>query len=197
MTLPAAVLFDLGGVLLPFDEARRVRRVAEALAIDEAAAQAALRADLIARLDLGEADEADFAVVFSQAAGRTVDADEARELILSVFVAPNAALWTLAQTLKARVPVGGFSDNPAFVGRLFPAGAILEPMCWSSELRATKPSEAAFAAVEARLGVAPEAILFIDDAPANVDGAKARGWDAVLYRDNGTLLADLAARGLP
>jgi HAD superfamily hydrolase (TIGR01509 family) len=190
------MLFDLGGVLLPFDPQRRVRAVCATLEIDDDAARAAMSAELFARLDLGEADEGAFAHAFSAAAGRVVDADEARALILSVFEPPDAALWDLAGALAKRLPVGGFSDNPAFVRDVFPAGADLDPMFWSAELGATKSSDAAFAAVEATLGAAPDAILFVDDSAGNVERARRRGWDAIRYCGIDRLTRDLAERGL-
>ncbi|HTX51750.1 MAG TPA: hypothetical protein VMU37_00690 [Caulobacteraceae bacterium] len=190
------MLFDLGGVLLPFDPERRVRSVCEALGVEAAVARAAMDAELFARLDLGDADEGDFADAFSAAAGRVVDAHEARALILSVFEPPDAALWDLAGALAGRLPVGGFSDNPAFVRDVFPPGADLDPMFWSSELGATKASDSAFAAVEARLGVAPGAILFVDDGVGNVERARRRGWDAIRYCGIDPLTRDLAERGL-
>ena len=196
MKRPAVVLFDLGGVLLPFDPWRRVRSVAEALGITTAAAQSALSAELFERMDLGDAVEGDFAAVFTRLAGRHVDDLEARALLLSVFEPPNAALWDLTEALRRRLPVGGFSDNPSFVAELFPAGARLDPMFWSAELGATKASEAAFATVEARLGIAGEAILFVDDTLANVERARRRGWDAAHFTHNAALRTELTERGL-
>jgi len=190
------VLFDLGGVLLPFDPRRRVRAVADALAVDEAQARAALAIDLFVRMDLGEATALDFATRFSKASGRDVGEDEARQLILSVFEAPNDELWALAHQLKDRVVVGGFSDNPAFVRGVFPAGADLNPMFWSSELGATKGSEAAFAAVEARLGAPADAILLVDDSLANVEGARTCGLKAVQVRSSDDVADALAALGI-
>jgi FMN phosphatase YigB (HAD superfamily) len=190
------VLFDLGGVLMPFDPERRVQAVCEALEIDADDARAAMSASLFARLDLGEVDEGAFATAFSAASGRTVEAAEARGLILSVFEPPAAALWDLAGALARRLPVGGFSDNPTFVGDLFPDGADLDPMFWSAELGATKASDAAFALVEARLGAPPSTILFVDDSAGNVERAQRRGWDAIRYRGFDPLTRDLADRGL-
>lgn len=192
----SVILFDLGGVLLPFIQDRRVRAVAQALAIDEAQARAVLSPARFHRLDVGAADESEFATAFSQVAGRQVDAAEARALILSVFEAPNAAPWTLAGALAERFTVGGFSDNPAFVREVFPPGARLEPMFFSADLGLTKPSAEAFQAVQARLGVSPEAILFIDDGLANIDQARRMGWDGVRFASNDQLVADLEARGI-
>lgn len=193
---PSLVLFDLGGVLLPFDPTRRVGAVAKALAIDEASARRALCAELFERMDLGEAGLAQFARIFSLAAGREVGESEAQTLILSVFEAPNAELWDLVAALRPRVAVGGFSDNPPFVAEVFPPGARLDPMFWSSELRMTKAADAAFAEVEARLGFGGESILFVDDSLANIERATRRGWATIHFTCNAELRAALAQRGM-
>jgi HAD superfamily hydrolase (TIGR01509 family) len=194
---PAAVLFDLGGVLLPFDRERRVATIVRQLGVDADDVRELFDGPLPRLMDLGEADEADFAAALAEMAGRPIAPSTARALILSVFEPPNAELWRLAADLHRGVIVGGFSDNPAFVAELFPDVALLDPMIFSSEIRAAKPSDAAFAAAEARLGLGGEAVLFIDDGSANVEAARRRGWDAILFTANAALIAELAARGLP
>ncbi|HEY1752876.1 MAG TPA: HAD-IA family hydrolase [Caulobacteraceae bacterium] len=194
---PKAILFDLGGVLLPFDQERRIAALMERFGCEDDAARAFMADGIHWRISLGEADERDLADVFTAAFGRRVDEAEAADLLLTVFETPNHDLWDLAGSLRARALVGGFSDNPRFVERLFPAGAVLDPMFFSSELRVFKPQPEAFAAVEAALGLPRETILFIDDTAANVDAAIARGWDAIRFTTNAALISDLAARGLP
>jgi len=194
---PAAVLFDLGGVLLPFDRERRVATIVRQLNVEVDDVRELFDGPLPRRMDLGEADETDFAAAFAEMAGRPIAPSTARALLLSVFEPPNDELWRLAADLRRRVIVGGFSDNPAFVAELFPDGALLDPMIFSSEIGAVKPSDAAFAAVEARLGLGGEAVLFIDDGSANVAAARRRGWDAILFTGNAALMPELAARGLP
>jgi putative hydrolase of the HAD superfamily len=193
---PAVVLFDLGGVLLPFDRERRVAAITERLGVAPKAVKALFDGPLPRRMDLGHADEGDFAAAFAALAGRTVSNDEARELILSVFETPNHDLWRIADRLRDRRRVGGFSDNPAFVSAVFPEGARLDPMIFSSEIGAVKPRAAAFEAAEARLGLAGDAVLLIDDAPANVEGALRRGWDAIRFVSNAQLTAELSVREL-
>jgi FMN phosphatase YigB (HAD superfamily) len=196
MPRPAVILFDLGGVLLPFDRERRVSAIVQRLSVAADATRAVFAGDLPLRMDLGEADEGDFAEAFAALAGRAVSAAEARALILSVFGTPNAELWNLAAALAVGAVVGGFSDNPGFVREVFPPGAALAPMIFSSEIGAVKPSDEAFAAAEARLGRHGADILFIDDSHANVDAAQRRGWDAILFRSNHQLADALSQRGL-
>ena len=196
MTPPKIVLFDLGNVLLPFDPERRVRVMNQALGIGLDAARRFMASDIHAKLDRGEADDAALAQAISTLAGRPVPEAEARALVLSVFEAPNDVLWAEVARLRGRVRVGGFSDNPTFVRELFPPGAVLDPMFWSAELHATKSDPASYAAVLARLGVEPSAILFIDDSAANVTMARSLGWDALVFTGNEALAPQLAARGL-
>ena len=196
MTAPAAVLFDLGGVLLPFDRERRVAAIVAQLGVEADDVRELFDGPLPRLMDLGKADETDFAAAFADIAGRPIAPATARALILSVFEAPNAELWRIVAELRRSVIVGGFSDNPAFVAELFPDGAVLDPMIFSSQIGAMKPSDAAFAAAEARLGIGGDRVLFIDDGPANVQAARRRGWDAIQFTANAALVADLAARGL-
>jgi len=195
MARPEVVLFDLGGVPLPFDRERRLRTLARALKVTLDAARAFMDLELHERLDLGGADEAELTDALSALAGWPVPKAAAIALILSVFEAPNVALWEYAAVLKSRARVGGFSDNPVFVREVFPDGHGLDPMFWSAELGLTKADARAYAAVEARLGVNPEGIVLIDDSAANVSLARDIGWDAIHYRANGQMMGELAERG--
>jgi glucose-1-phosphatase len=49
----------------------------------------------------------------------------------------------------------------------------------SHELGIAKPSPEIYSVVESSTGIAPERILFMDDAPENILAAKQRGWNSV------------------
>lgn len=51
----------------------------------------------------------------------------------------------------------------------------------SADLRAAKPSEAAFRAAAERIGAPLERLLFVDDTPRNIDGARSLGMRAELF----------------
>ena len=59
-----------------------------------------------------------------------------------------------------------------------------------------KPDPAIFELSARRFGHAPGAMLFIDDNAANVDAARACGWQTHHFRDAAGLAADLRERGL-
>ncbi|MFP5075876.1 HAD family hydrolase [Rhizobium sp. YIM 134829] len=67
----------------------------------------------------------------------------------------------------------------------------------SGEKRQIKPDREIYETHVAAFGLDPAASLFIDDSLANVEGARAAGWQAVHFTDPETLRRDLAALGLP
>ena len=66
----------------------------------------------------------------------------------------------------------------------------------SGDIKLIKPDRAIYDHHVQSFGLEPAATLFIDDSQKNVDGAKAAGWQAVLFTDAATLRRDLAERGI-
>ena len=66
----------------------------------------------------------------------------------------------------------------------------------SGEIRMIKPERGIYDHHVAAFNLDPAASLFIDDSQKNVDGAKAAGWQAVLFTDAKTLEADLERFGI-
>ena len=59
-----------------------------------------------------------------------------------------------------------------------------------------KPDPAIYALAEARFGLPPQAMLFIDDSLPNIESARARGWHGHHFWDAERLRTDLLERGL-
>jgi 2-haloacid dehalogenase len=66
----------------------------------------------------------------------------------------------------------------------------------SAEIKAIKPDREIYDHHAATFGLTPASTLFIDDSPKNVEGAKAAGWQAVLFTDAPTLEGDLRRLGI-
>ena len=73
---------------------------------------------------------------------------------------------------------------------LFDGGVI------SSHVRRLKPEPAIYGMLLERCGIRAEESLFIDDTPANVDGARAAGLQTLLLEDPGQLEAALTEQGI-
>jgi 2-haloacid dehalogenase len=66
----------------------------------------------------------------------------------------------------------------------------------SGEIFLIKPDVAIYRKHAEDFGLDPARTIFIDDSAANVDGAKAAGWQAVQFTDAATLRRDLGAYGI-
>ena len=67
-------------------------------------------------------------------------------------------------------------------------GAHFDEIVYSAALGVCKPDRVFFTNAQARMAVtATRAILFVDDRPANVDGARMCGWRAALFRGRESL----------
>lgn len=71
-----------------------------------------------------------------------------------------------------------------------------DAMHYAADLGCAKPAPEFFRAVEARTGFAPTDLILIDDAPRNVEGARACGWRAALWDGTTTLAAVLGGEGV-
>ena len=66
----------------------------------------------------------------------------------------------------------------------------------SGEIGMIKPERGIYDHHVQTFGLEPAASLFIDDSQKNVDGARAAGWQAVLFTDAGALETDLGRLGV-
>ncbi|GGD59021.1 HAD-IA family hydrolase [Erythrobacter arachoides] len=66
----------------------------------------------------------------------------------------------------------------------------------SGHEKCAKPEPRIYAIAEARFGLPPEALFFIDDKAENVAAAQARGWHGHVFTDAARLEEDLRERGL-
>lgn len=200
--LPAAVVFDLGNVLIDWDPAAAV---AQGLGVAEARR-------------FIEADDFDFmAWNHHQDAGRSL-ADgiaEVRrthphwashaEAYLAHFPTSLAELPDTVAIVRelhdAGVPLYGLTNWSA---ELFPHARerfgvlrLLDDVVVSGAIKAAKPDPRAYAAVAEVSGLPLGRLVFVDDKRSNVDAADALGMDGVLFTGADDLRAALRERGLP
>lgn len=199
---PRAVIFDVGGVLYQWDPRNLYERL-----IDDDRALDAFLADVVTR---------DWHFQHDQ--GRPF-ADTSAELIARF--PEHAALiraWgprfeesmgppvpgmpeLVAELDSAGVPLFGITN---FSGEFWPEvrgarGEIFDrfrDIIVSGDELMWKPHAPIYALARDRFGLAPGEAVFIDDVPANVEGAKAAGIHALLFIDSATLRTQLAGLGL-
>ena len=202
-SVPEAVVFDLGNVLISWDPHPAIAAV-----VGEAEATRFLAAE---DFDFGAWNhELDAGRVFEESERAAVDRlPHWREHILAYRAQFDRSL------------VGDIADSVAVLRDLHAAGVRLFALTnWSAELfpvarhrfdflglfedivvsgeeRLAKPDPEIFEVLAARTGVPLAASVFIDDKPENVDAARSAGLDALVFVDDGTLRTQLRERGLP
>ncbi len=114
---------------------------------------------------------------------------------------PQPEMEQLVSRVAAHYPVNLLSDTDplhwTFICRNFPWIPQRFPHpALSYRIGSLKPAPANFCAAAAGLGLRPEECLFIDDLPANIDGAQAVGMAGILFHTPGQLTAELVRRGI-
>lgn len=190
---PRGLLLDFGGVLTTeiwssFDAFCRAEGLPEGtvrrLFRDDPDALADLRL-----LETGEIAEAEFSARF----GSRLGIEETDGLIERLFggLAPEEVVIDAVREARSRGVRTGLISNswgtgiyePQLLEELFDAVVI------SGEVGLHKPQPEIYLLGAERLGVEPEACVFVDDLRENVAGAEAVGMTAILHRDPAATVA--------
>jgi 2-haloacid dehalogenase len=89
------------------------------------------------------------------------------------------------------------SDTFAEARQRFPFLQRPRGVTVSADVGLIKPDRAIYEHHARTFGLEPKATLFIDDSRANVEGARAAGWQSVQFIDPERLKSDLARYGFP
>lgn len=195
-----AVVFDIGEVLLKWDPEghfdRKIGRAAREVlfgAVDLEGMN--LRSDM--GEDLAELVEEVAAKHPEHAAHVRLWHDDWLQMASPDI--PGTAV--LLRALKAKgMPVYALTNfgipTLAMAEKAYPVLTEFDRRFVSGELRMVKPDAAIYAHVETETGLPPEALFFTDDRPANIEAARARGWQAHLFEGPDGLADRLVAEGL-
>jgi putative hydrolase of the HAD superfamily len=198
---PELVFFDLGSVVCRFRPERRLAALAAATGLAEREIHARIwGSGLDDDMDRGRysLDEACRAV--ADALGRAI----ARETLLAAWALasePDPEVLAVVDALRRERRTAMLSDNgplllaalPQHLPELPPR---FDPLCFSSELRAVKPTGECFARALALAGVDPGRAVLVDDRPENAEGARAHGLTGIVFTGAADLRRALARLGI-
>jgi len=201
-TTPAFLYFDLGNVLLNFDHQRSSRQMAQVAGIaPERVWQVVFEGPLLVDFETGRIDARQFYELFCAETDTRPDFRALGEAASAIFDLNIAVLPILIQLEAAGKRLGVLSNtNPShwnYCTRHF--GVVpdaFDTVVLSYEVGVMKPDPTIFRVAAERAAVAPEAIFFVDDRQENVAGARACGFDAVLFTSARELASDLSVRGI-
>jgi len=197
-----ALLFDLGRVVLDID-------FGKALACWAGHAGRA-PADLAARFvreasyrdhEVGKIEDAAYFQSLRDALGIGISDAQFLEGWNAIFAGEMPGIAPLLKRAAAHLPLYAFSNtNRPHVEHFSEAYADVlghfREVFLSSTIGLRKPDAAAYDHVVRAIGVPAERIVFFDDVPANVEGARARGLVAVHVTSPDDVAETLAALGI-
>ena len=183
-----ALLFDFGGVVVGIDFARAWAYWADAAGVPVSQVQARFaHGEAYERHERGEIGMAEYCAALRADLGIELDDAALTEGWQRIFLEPIEPTVMLLRKLRGRVPLYLFSNTNLAHYEYFRErfAAALEPfdrIFISNEMGLRKPEAGAFRHVAREIGVPLQRILFLDDSPVNVNGARALGMGAVLVR---------------
>lgn len=194
------ITFDLGNVLLPFSRWKAVFNIARV------SGRSPFRVAfyfLVSRVWQGF-DAGNYTVSeFYKRVQKDLDLDVSEEIFCNAFkdiFRENHQVIATLPILKKRYKLFVLSDiNPLhkkYLQEKYSFFSHFEQFVASYEVKAKKPSPKMYATVIRHSGALPHEIVFIDDKYSNVAGARKRGINAIHFRSESQLLADLKRFGL-
>lgn len=186
-----AIVFDIGGVLIDLDLQRCIQAFKEIMGFDRITEllDPCHQKGIYGDLEEGTLPAGEFRTMVikeSRPGCKREDVDHCMSLLLDGIRQETAQA---VKSVYGRYPLYLLSNNnpismPFCLNALDEAGigGMFQDKFVSFEMKMLKPSAGFYREVVRRIGMDPSEILFIDDSPANIEGAKAVGMDARLLK---------------
>lgn len=196
------IFFDLGRVIINFDNDRMCRQMAEVTGVPPQLVQEVLfQTGLQRAFELGQISPEEFHGEYCRLVGRYVEWTTLRRAASDIFWVNLPMLPIVGQLQAARFPMGILSNTCiTHFEWCLEHFAILRHgfRCYglSCRLGLLKPDPAIFEAAARMAGVPPQRIFFTDDIPAHVESAQKVGFQAVPFLSARQIAEALQAHGV-
>jgi 2-haloacid dehalogenase len=195
------VVFDLGNVVIPWDRRRALERFVDDPDEVERLADEVFDLEANLHLDRGASLDDVVAVMEARHPGHGWVVEGYVEHFRHSLGVPIEGTVALLEELRgAGVRRVGLSNWSAicFAGipETFPVLDLLEGVVISGEEGVCKPEPEIFRRCELRFDFTPSDAFFLDDSAANVEGARAAGWDAEVFTTPTAARDAVVARGI-
>ena len=197
-----ALLFDLGGVIIDIDFDRVFARWAEHARCDQASLRGRFAQDeAYQRHEVGTIDAAEYFASLRVSLGIDLTHAQFLDGWNAIFIDEVAGIADLLARAAPKIPLYAFSNtnraHELHWSKEF-AGVMrrFRKVFVSSAIGLRKPDLEAFQYVAREMGARPERIVFFDDAPQNIEGARTCGLQVVQVNSVADVAAALAALDL-
>ena len=201
MTVPKAVVFDLGKVLVDFDYRIAARCLESRCAVArDKILETIYPSPLLARFETGWISPEQFFHEVAAAIGYRGTFADFKVLFGDIFT-PIGPMVELHSQLRARgLPTFIFSNTNdlavQFIRQRFPFFSGFNGYVYSYAHHAQKPDARLYAVLEQTSGQSGPDLLYIDDRPENVAAGARRGWQVIRHESPATTIAAVKNAGL-
>lgn len=196
-----AILFDLGGVIVPLDFARGYQAIAGLCPLAPEEIPKQIRASgLVARFETGEMGNEEFVEGLCQTLGLKLSYDGFCDVWSSIFLphtlVPEALIESLGQHHRLVLLSNTNAIHFDWIRERYSLLNHFHEFVLSYRVGAAKPSAKIYREAVERAGCPPEECFFTDDVEAYVEGARAVGIDATRFHSHQQLVVELNQRGI-
>lgn len=197
-----ALLFDLGRVVLDIDFEKTIACWAAHAGCEPAEIVARfVRDDAYRQHETGKISDADYFRSLRTTLGLSLTDDQFLEGWNAIFTGEMPDIAALLARAAEHLPLYAFSNtNRPHVEHFSRAHADVlshfREIYLSSTIGLRKPDAAAYDHVVKAIGVPASRIVFFDDLPENIEGARARGLQAVRVSSTSDIADALSALGI-
>lgn len=183
-----AVIFDLGGVLVRTEDRAPRTRLAERFGLSyEQIDELVFDSETATRAMMGEIEAREHWKAVCASLNLPVEEAEAVAEVFWGGDRLDGRLVDFIRSLRPRVKTALLSNHWSHLrGELQDRWEILDAfdeVIISAEVRMAKPDREIFELIVRRLGVEPGEAVFVDDFEKNIEGARAAGLKAVLFKN--------------
>lgn len=189
------VLFDFGGVLSEEGWKKGLKVIAQAQGLN-ADSLIKTAADTIYETGyiMGKCSESDFWNALKRKTGIKGDNASLMHELMSRFVLNDRMIDLVKKLKSANLIVGILSDQTDWLDQLnarFDFFREFDHVFNSYHIGKGKRDMTLFDDIAGVLKTSPQRILFVDDDPGNVERARQKGWNAILYADAGSFRPEM------
>ena len=197
-----ALLFDLGGVVIDIDFNRVFARWAEHAARDVSVVRSQFSVgEAHRRHEIGAISDNEYFASLRSSLGIDISDAQLLDGWNQIFVDEVPGIADLLAHAAPRIPLYAFSNTNCahemhWSKRFAGVMGNFRKIFVSSSIGMRKPDAEAFRYVVSEIGVPAERIVFFDDGPANIEGARASGLQVVHVKSVADVAAALEALGV-
>jgi putative hydrolase of the HAD superfamily len=197
------VLFDVGGVVARAEDPLLVAALEAQLGLVQGGlADLLYQGDHWHDLSVGKLEEEAYWQILARRVGQTPE--QVREMLYPVWgpvgqAGIDTAVIALVRQARTQVRTAILSNATLALEQYLAQHGVadlFDPILNSARVGLRKPDPAAFQHALAVIGVAPDAVLFVDDKPRNTRVARELGIPSVDFAGAGALAAVLAQYGI-